>query len=109
MELRKRVVSLDDYQNQPLRTKISLHATNAKRDSMLKDTHLLEAALITDQIVASKEVKARKYFAAVCRYVSEIRHLMWVNPVLEIDSCKEWLKKGAPVEPERQLVNYISR
>ena len=70
---------------------------------MNKDIHLLEAALATDKIVASKEVEAHDLFEDVCSRVGEIRDVMWVNPVVEEESCIVWLKQGAPVELERQL------
>ena len=32
-----------------------------------------------------------------------IRDIMWVNPDRETEYCLDWLRRGAPIEPERQL------
>ena len=70
---------------------------------MNKDVHLLEAALATGRIVASKETEAHDHFTGACNHICEIRDMMWVNPVVAEDACAGWLKQGAPVEQHRQL------
>ena len=47
--------------------------------------------------------KARFHFCNVCKNVEEIRDIMWVNPDTESEYCVDWLKRGAPVEANRQL------
>ena len=97
MRGRKLVVRIGNPTDDGLREKIDRLAGNvAELDAMNKDIHLLEAALATDKIVASKEVEAHDLFEDVCSRVGEIRDVMWVNPVVEEESCIVWLKQGAP-------------
>ncbi len=104
MRARKLVVRIAVPTDAGLREKFNRLAVNVGiLDAMNKDIHLLEAALATDKIVASKEVEAHDLFEDVCSRVGEIRDVMWVNPVVEEESCIVWLKQGAPVELERQL------
>lgn len=70
---------------------------------MQKDIRHLEAALRSDKRVSSMDKRARFHFCNVCKRVEEIQDVMWVNPVTENDGCLDWLRRGAPIEPERQL------
>lgn len=70
---------------------------------MQKDIRLLEAARKTDMRVSSMDKRARFHFCNVCRNVEEIQDVMWVNPDTESEFCLAWLRRGAPVEAERQL------
>ena len=58
---------------------------------------------MTDKIVASRDDRVRGHFGSACQHIEVIRNVMWVNPVVEEESCIVWLKQGAPVELERQL------
>ena len=70
---------------------------------LIEDFHLLEAALNADSTVASNDRRALRHYRRSCPNLTEICHIMWVNPVVESDACKGWLRRGAPVETERQL------
>ena len=109
MYAKKLVVNIQDSYNKDLRDKLSRVAPDEQQEEILKDAHLLEAALATDKIVASMDKEARDSYACVCQQIGEIRDIMWVNPEIEKNSCTGWLKKGAPVEPERQLGYSINR
>ena len=76
---------------------------------MRKDIHLLEAALKSDKIVASKDKKAQRHFGIVCQHIGEIRDVVWVNPDNEEEMCIDWLKDGAPAEQHRQLGFQVER
>jgi hypothetical protein len=72
--------------------------TLAEKDAMLKDVHLIEAALAADKIVASLDDEARRLFN-----VAELNTVVWVNPVAHHEDCLTWLADGA--EPaERWLL-----
>ncbi len=73
------------------------------REAMLKDAHLLEAALASDQIVASMDETVRDLFSRASKNVGEIRPVVWVNPDLEEEKITEWLENGADPEKKRQL------
>lgn len=86
-----------------LRNKISgCAATSKDRDAMMKDVHLVEAALATDKIIVSRDDTARELFSGASKNVGEIQKVIWVNPAEESDPCS-WLEKGASAEDRRML------
>lgn len=104
MHARKLVFDLDDVTIQGFQEKISRHVTNeVSLEEMLKDIHLLEGALATDKIVASRNDSERDSFRLVSSRIGEIQEIMWVNPDTESDYCLAWLKRGAPIDEKRQL------
>lgn len=109
MEMRNRVCPINLLQDEKLRTKILCTARSEKQiATMKKDFHLLNAALATDQKIISCEKQIRKLFARASEKVSEIRHIIWVNPErTEEEQPIAWLKNGAPAEEYRQLSNFI--
>ena len=73
-------------------------------NAILKDFHLLQGALATDQIVISRDETIRGLFKQASQQVSEIRNIIWVNP----DKTTEeqpivWLQNGALPEAHRRL------
>lgn len=104
MRGRRLVDRIGDPINRELRNKINKLTVKAKElEAMNKDVHLLEAALATGNIVASKEAEAFDCFVGASGQIGEIRSIVWVNPVKEEDSCQNWLVRGAPPDRERQL------
>jgi hypothetical protein len=86
-----------------LRNKISGCAASRKdRDAMMKDVHLIELALAMDSIIVSRDDTARGLFSGASKTVGEIRKVIWINPVEEVDPCS-WLEKGASAEDRRML------
>ena len=99
MRARKLVVRIAVPTDAGLREKFNRLAVNVGiLDAMNKDIHLLEAAMATDRIIASKENEAHAHFAVVCDHIGEIRDVMWVNPVDEEDACAGWLKQWSACE-----------
>jgi hypothetical protein len=70
---------------------------------MLKDIHLLDAALVHDKIVASLDGKARKLFADLASSVPEIHGIAWVDPTIPEEKPLNWLRSGARNEAFRRL------
>jgi len=70
---------------------------------MLKDCHLLEAALNADQVVISLDDKVRFHFMAVSEVIAEITPIVWVNPNKAEEEVVAWLQAGAEPERHRQL------
>ena len=82
-----------------LRTTLSEH----ERSAMLKDIHLLEAALHADRIVVSQDEKARGYFHSAAQIVKAVTLVVWINPCQEMETPALWLQAGAACEKERCL------
>lgn len=72
-------------------------------NAMLKDFHLLGAALATDQTIISLDETIRRLFKRASQQVREIRHIIWVNPERTGEHSIVWLRNGAPSETHRQL------
>jgi hypothetical protein len=103
MFAKKKVVRLTNPGSQGLRGKMgTLQVDGARRETLLKDVHLLEAALSTDMIVVSGDNAVRSLFKDAAKSVAEIRRIVWVNPAEESNPCA-WLEDGAPAQPGRTL------
>ncbi len=70
---------------------------------MLKDAHLIEAALATDSRIASLDETVRGHFSRLAASFAPLRRIMWVNPVTEGEKAVEWLEAGAKAERARRL------
>ena len=92
-------------QNRALYDKIEATAVHEKDiNAMLKDFHLLVAALETDQTIISLDETIRRLFKRASQQVGEIRDIIWVNPDrTEEEQPITWLQNGASPEPHRQL------
>jgi len=76
-------------------------------NAMLKDFHLLGAALATDKTIISLDETVRELFARATQQVGEIRGIIWVNPDRTTEEQPiAWLRNGAPPEAHRQLSAY---
>jgi hypothetical protein len=82
---------------QSLRDRVSGTAQNDnQRQQMMKDMHLVEAALMTDNCIASLDESARSLFSVAMAQVSELSSLDWLNPETKFDEVVEWFDDGAP-------------
>lgn len=100
----KRVCWLDDSVDEELRRKVGQCTTSEKkRDAMLKDIHLIEAALQADKIVISMDETVRQCFHGATRKVGVLRQIAWVNPCKSEEAPIGWLQGGAALEKERLL------
>jgi ABC-type iron transport system FetAB ATPase subunit len=86
-----------------LRSKIE-RAAGDEQDcaAMLKDSHLIEAALVTDRTVISLDETARELFTLMAQSVGEIKNVVWVNPDKD-EQPINWLEEGAKPEKNRRL------
>lgn len=104
MFARRKVHQLDTLVDETIRNKVADAAgTEPGREAVLKDCHLIEAAIATDRTVASLDDKARKLFSSAASCVGEIRRIIWVNPDRVDENCIAWLRDGAKDEKERWL------
>jgi len=70
--------------------------------AMLKDAHLIEAALSADGLIVSLDEEARKGFARASQSIPRIEGIVWVNPERDCN-VRDWLRSGAPRDEERTL------
>jgi hypothetical protein len=99
---RKKIEYLDSVNEHPaMRAEIQ---KMPRAIEILKDVHLIEAALATDQIIiSSDENTARIPFREIAAKVRSIRHIVWVNPTFAEECAMEWLQDGAPPDESRRL------
>jgi hypothetical protein len=69
---------------------------------LVKDCHLVEAALATDSRVVSLDETARGHFVSIAATIEELKPIMWVNPETDEDAVR-WLEAGAPDDKKRRL------
>ena len=104
MNARKKVALPETVQNDLLRIGISNSSlTQRERDALLKDVHLIEAALKADFAVVSLDETARTLFREIAHEAGLLKPVVWVNPVRKEESAIEWLKGGAKDEKKRRL------
>ena len=97
MRSRRKVVSIEVAADQELcdGLKRAAGSERASRD-MLKDSHLLEAALAADQIVVSLDDRVQADFVAAAEGLKEVQPIVWENPGQSPDALCGWLARGAP-------------
>jgi len=103
---RKRVMVVRPEYDEKLYKRIEEAAESVRqRHAIFKDFHLVEAALATDQRIASMDEKMRRLLsiAALEKAVKELRAIMWVNPDKPEEQAVAWLENGACYEKERCL------
>jgi hypothetical protein len=74
---------------------------------MEKDRRLIEAALVTENRVASLDDRVREHFRDHHLKLPEVRAICWVNPDRPEEQAITWLASGAPAERSRML-GYLS-
>lgn len=87
-----------------LRKKVETkNISQIKKTEMLKDFHLIEAAIATDRRIISLDDSAQKLFCDLSKSFTEMQDVLWVNPVSGAEYVISWLKKGAPNEDQWKL------
>jgi hypothetical protein len=98
MHARKKVVPIDAMEVPAMRQALAKFATSdSARDAMLKDAHLVEAALRSDKRIAALDDTARWLFAEIATRYKPIRSVCWANPDSEFGEVIEWLDANAPL------------
>lgn len=92
MYARKRVERIDVPFDVDLREKISTLASSTKKqEAMLKDTHLLEAAMKADKTIFSIDETVRGYFQEIAPGLVILKDIIWINPC-KYTACFIWLQ-----------------
>jgi len=95
MMARRKLMLLDVEERQDVRQSVELEdVTPEQKDAMLKDCHLIEAALQTDRQIISLDDTARKLFVGLSHRVADIQDVTWVNPVSDTEQVMTWLEGG---------------
>lgn len=74
-----------------------------RKIKMLKDAHLIEAALNADKIVISLDDEAKNNYSKITNNFKKLKSVVWVNPVKEGAHVINWLQKGAKPKKSWQL------
>jgi len=91
MYARRKIVILTVQPDEAMRNRLLRpDLTSSESEALLKDIHLIEAALAADRIVVSRDDRARTLFD-----VAELNTVVWVNPVMYHPDCLTWLVDGA--------------
>lgn len=98
MQSKGKIVRIEIPKDSALPEKLEgLHVGEKGIKAMLKDIHLIEAAMQTDLRIVSSDEAARKLFRAASEHIDELKPIYWVNPTIEDDDCVGWLRGGAKV------------
>lgn len=104
MIAKRRICWIDISTEDELHQKIACLTTlEKKRDTMLKDIHLVEAAYKADKIVISMDETVRRCFHETASAINTLKQIAWINPCKNEDTPLQWLQEGAIVEKERLL------
>lgn len=77
---------------------------DARLRAIYKDLHLVQAGLVTDRLVASRDNNAKRDFSRLCSSIQELRDLIWVNPATDA-GLSDWLESGAEFDDSLALAN----
>jgi hypothetical protein len=102
MESRRMVERVEEKRD--IRPDISSSArSSSTRKAMLKDAHLIGAAMATDNVIASRDDRAHTQFSEIASKVKGLGKVAWV-PIDEDDGdALRWLRAGARAEPRFRL------
>ena len=104
MFARRKVARHEVAQNDAFRTSIQNFGFSEKeRAAVLKDAHLIEAALETDLTIVSLDETARGLLRRAAQNVKPLKQVLWVNPTNDEEHTIGWLEGGAEDEEARQL------
>jgi hypothetical protein len=104
MFAKKKLDRFDLAHDERLRAPIlTVARSEGEGQQMLKDAHLIEAAVELGSPVVSLDDRARNSFKEAARVVRRLRSVVWVNPTADEENPLEWLRNGAQSEAVRCL------
>jgi hypothetical protein len=104
MVARKKLEILNLVSHHSLESRLQNVESNPSLSAIMeKDRILLEAALCSENRIASLDEQVRNHFRLCSIEIMEIRKICWVNPTLVEEEVLDWLKSGAPIDKRRTL------
>lgn len=114
MYSRRRVTNLSEASNDQLRTHlnecagaIAGQADEARHKkiyaALAKDAHLVEAAILAGNRVASLDDTVRGYLKVCAKTHASLKRIAWVNPINADEQVSDWIQAGAPLDRHRKL------
>ncbi|MGA7732970.1 MAG: hypothetical protein WCD37_17060 [Chloroflexia bacterium] len=85
----------------------SINQAQAHQKAMLKDIHLIQAAIQTDRAIVSGDEKAHGMFAAMTSEIKELRSIVWIDAHDEY--VITWVQGGALWLKEHTLEAHAAR
>lgn len=96
MVARKKLIVFSEDVESGIRQAVDDSGMNdSQKQAMLKDCHLVEAALGNDHSIISLDDAARSLFSSATNDINELHSILWMNPVSNIQESLAWLKSGA--------------
>lgn len=96
MVSRKKLVALKSPETTLAAEIADLEVVGAgQRRAMIKDSHLIDAALMTDRRIVALDERARGLFCSASAVIRRIEGVHWVNPADNPADKVEWLEAGA--------------
>jgi hypothetical protein len=104
MFARKKIDRLDVPEDVAFRDQLTQATTKDKdRNAMLKDSHLIEAALLSEMRIVALDEIVRGHFRAAAASIGRLKEVCWVNPDKPDETPVDWLQAGAPADNFRKL------
>jgi len=104
MMARKKIAILEISADRSLQKRIAGAEPDAAIAAILeKDRPLIEAALATDQRVASLDDQVRTHLKKRVPNLTELASICWVNPSKPDEMTIAWLEAGAPAVKTRMI------
>jgi hypothetical protein len=110
MMARKKVEPVEVPPHLSLERRIKLTVGGKRAVAIIqKDRRLIEAALATDERVASLDDEVRNCLRHHCSKLPEVTLICWVNPNIPAEGVVPWLESGAPADRFRTLGHAPAR
>jgi hypothetical protein len=104
MLARKKLVVVPEDQLRSLEERFARSTADIPLQTiMLKDRHLLEAALAAEERILSNDDKVRHQLREHIESLQELKAIHWVNPCTPDETAVAWLERGAPDDRSRSL------
>lgn len=108
MTARKQVIRLNDEYLPELHLAIAAADVPEKdRAAMLKDIHLLEAAVASNHTVLSLDKVVYRLFARLCVHCGVIKQIIWFNPDEQFEYVIQWLDFDFKYDQQFCLINAL--
>lgn len=102
MKKRGKLIEIKRAKYQKLRDKIEEYAPHQSAfKAMMKDIFLVEVAIKTDNVIATRDSTVKEYFMNISNQIGELKDIIWLNPCDE--NVIEWLKSVAMSEKSLKL------